>query len=166
MINELIELNRPQQLSVLSKAKSEVNIHGRGTGKSYIIGWEMNRIIRSMPRSVTSITGRTFGQIYTRTLPSTLKFLEKAKALKKPILIGLMPLKSVKMARFVSENVQGIDVPEEIIDKMENEGASGIDIICDFLTKVHPFIDGIHIMAMGDILGTNKIIEFMHSLGK
>ncbi len=96
----------------------------------------------------------------------TLKFLEKAKALKKPILIGLMPLKSVKMARFVSENVQGIDVPEEIIDKMENEGASGIDIICDFLTKVHPFIDGIHIMAMGDILGTNKIIEFMHSLGK
>ena len=77
MINELIELNRPQQLSVLSKAKSEVNIHGRGTGKSYIIGWEMNRIIRSMPRSVTSITGRTFGQIYTRTLPSTLKFLEK-----------------------------------------------------------------------------------------
>ena len=44
MINELIELNRPQQLSVLSKAKSEVNIHGRGTGKSYIIGWEMNRM--------------------------------------------------------------------------------------------------------------------------
>ena len=45
----------------------------------------------------------------------TIKFLEKAKPLGKPILIGLMPLKSVKMARFVSENVQGIDVPEEII---------------------------------------------------
>jgi hypothetical protein len=77
MISEWIDLNRPQQLSVINKAKSEVNVHGRGTGKSYIIGWEMNRIIRTMPRSVTSITGRTYGQIYTRTLPSTLKFLEK-----------------------------------------------------------------------------------------
>ena len=34
-------------------------------------------MVRKMPRSVTSITGRTYGQIYTRTLPSALKFLEK-----------------------------------------------------------------------------------------
>jgi methylenetetrahydrofolate reductase (NADPH) len=96
----------------------------------------------------------------------TLKFLEKAKSLEKPILIGLMPLKSVKMARYVSEHVQGIDVPEEIIDRMGNDGATGIDIICDFLEKVHTVVDGIHIMAMGDIQATNKIIEFVHTLGK
>ena len=77
MITELIGLNAPQQLSVINNAISEVDIHGRGTGKSYIIGWEINQIVRTMPRSITSITGRTFGQIYTRTLPSTLKFLEK-----------------------------------------------------------------------------------------
>ncbi len=94
----------------------------------------------------------------------TINFLEKAKYLEKPILIGLMPLKSVKMAKFVSKNVQGIDVPEEIIERMENDGASGFDIISSFLTKVHPFIDGIHIMAMGDIQGTNKIIDFVKSL--
>jgi methylenetetrahydrofolate reductase (NADPH) len=96
----------------------------------------------------------------------TIKFLHKAKRLEKPILIGLMPLKSVKMARYVSEHVQGIHVPEEIIESMENDGLTGIDIICDFITKVHPYIDGIHIMAMGDIEGTNKIIEFVHSLDK
>ncbi|MEI7526199.1 MAG: hypothetical protein WCJ95_17775, partial [Mariniphaga sp.] len=77
MITERIGLNSPQSLSVLNHAKSEVDIHGRGTGKSYIIGWEMSQIVRRMPRSITSITGRTYGQIYTRTLPSTLKFLEK-----------------------------------------------------------------------------------------
>lgn len=93
----------------------------------------------------------------------TIKFLEKAKVLEKPILIGLMPLKSVKMARFVSEKVQGIDVPEEIIDRMENDGATGIDIICDFLDKVFDYIDGIHIMAMGDIVATNSIMEFARS---
>lgn len=77
MITELVSLNNLQQISVLNNPKSQVDIHGRGTGKSYIIGWEMNQIIRNMPRSVTSITGRTYGQIYTRTLPSALKFLNR-----------------------------------------------------------------------------------------
>ncbi len=77
MIEELIELNAPQQISVINNAPSEVNIEGRGTGKSYKIGWEINNIVRAMPRSITSITGRTYGQILTRTLPSTLKLLEK-----------------------------------------------------------------------------------------
>jgi hypothetical protein len=77
MINEVVSLNNPQLISIVNDAPSQVDIHGRGTGKSYIIGWEMNRMVRKMPRSVTSITGRTYGQIYTRTLPSSLKFLEK-----------------------------------------------------------------------------------------
>ncbi len=70
-----ITLNNSQLISVVNNAKSQVDIHGRGTGKSYIIGWEINNIVRTMPRSVTSITGRTYGQILTRTLPSTMKFL-------------------------------------------------------------------------------------------
>ncbi len=77
MITELIDLNSPQKISVVNNAQSEVDIQGRGTGKSYVIGWEINEIVRRMPRSITSITGRTYGQIYTRTLPSTIKFLEK-----------------------------------------------------------------------------------------
>jgi len=92
MIEEEITLNRPQQLAVISQAKSHVDIHGRGTGKSYIIGWEINDIVRYMPRSISSITGRTFGQIYTRTLPSTLKFLEKIGFQKdKDFVIGVKP---------------------------------------------------------------------------
>lgn len=38
MITELIDLNPPQLLSVINNAKSEVDIHGRGTGKFYIMG--------------------------------------------------------------------------------------------------------------------------------
>ncbi|NQU53923.1 MAG: hypothetical protein HQ522_15450 [Bacteroidetes bacterium] len=72
-----VSLNSSQLISVVNNAKSQVDIHGRGTGKSYIIGWEINNIVRHMPRSITSITGRTFGQILTRTLPSTMKFLEQ-----------------------------------------------------------------------------------------
>jgi len=76
MINEIVSLNNPQLISVLNNAKSEVNIWGRATGKSFINGWEINNINKTMPRAITSITGQTFGQLLTRTLPSTFKFLE------------------------------------------------------------------------------------------
>jgi hypothetical protein len=87
-----ISLNNSQLISVVNNAKSQVDIHGRGTGKSYIIGWEINNIVRTMPRSVTSITGRTYGQILTRTLPSTMKFLEHLGYIKdKDYVIGRKP---------------------------------------------------------------------------
>lgn len=76
MIQEIIRLNYPQLISVLNNAKSEVDVWGRGTGKSFIIGEEVNQIVRNMPRSITSITGQTYGQLLTRTLPSTFKYLE------------------------------------------------------------------------------------------
>lgn len=93
-----------------------------------------------------------------------INFLEKARELNKPILIGMMPLKSVKMARFMNSNVEGIDVPEEVISRMENEGATGIEIACDFIREIVNYTDGIHIMAMGDVKGTNSIIEFVNTL--
>lgn len=95
MIQEIVDLNNPQLVSVINDAPSQVDIHGRGTGKSYIIGWEINQTTRKMPRSVTSITGRTYGQIYTRTLPSALKFLEKIGYEKdKDYVIGKRPPRS------------------------------------------------------------------------
>lgn len=78
MIHDIISLNNPQLISIVNdaRAKSQVNIWGRGTGKSYIVGQEMNTVHRTMPRSITSITGQTYGQLLTRTLPSTFKYLE------------------------------------------------------------------------------------------
>ncbi len=92
------------------------------------------------------------------------RFLKQAKKLDKPVLIGVMPLKSVKMARFMNKNVEGIDVPDEVISRMEHDGVNGIDITCDFIKEIFEYTDGIHIMAMGDVAGTNKIIEFANSL--
>jgi hypothetical protein len=77
MANKLVNYNPGQITSVILNPKSEVEIAGRGKGKSAIIGHKMHRINTLMPRSVTSITGKTFGQLLTRTLPSTLKFMEE-----------------------------------------------------------------------------------------
>lgn len=91
-------------------------------------------------------------------------FLEEAQKMGKPVLIGVMPLKSVKMARSMNRNVEGIDVPEEIIGLMEHDGVSGVEITCDFIKEIAGKSDGIHIMAMGDVEGTNQIIKFTNTL--
>jgi methylenetetrahydrofolate reductase (NADPH) len=93
-----------------------------------------------------------------------LDFLERAKELGKPVLIGMMPLKSVKMARFLNEKVAGIDVPEEIVSRMENDGATGVEIACDFAGRIADRCDGLHIMAMGDVNATNAIVDFVDTL--
>jgi homocysteine S-methyltransferase len=90
-------------------------------------------------------------------------FAQKAKPLGKPILMGIMPLKSVKMAKYMKEHVEGIDVPEDVIFRMEN-GTSGIEIACGIVREIHRHVDGIHIMALGDVKGTNQIIEYVKTL--
>ena len=75
-MSELIKLNKVQQISVIQSAKKKWDIWGRGTGKSFLVGWDVNMINRTMPRAITAVTGQTYGQLLTRTLPSTFKFLE------------------------------------------------------------------------------------------
>ena len=57
--------------------KCHVSVEGRGTGKSADIGFWLDRLIRLMPKSVIALTGKTFGQLLTRTLPSSLKILNQ-----------------------------------------------------------------------------------------
>ncbi len=124
---------------------------------------DLDREIERMTKKIAA--GADFFQtqvVYDAS--KTIEFLSKAKPLGKPILIGLMPLKSVKMAKFMDKNVDGIDVPKRIISMMENDGKTGIDITCEFIKEIFDHIEGIHIMAMGDVKGTNKIIEFVNSM--
>ncbi len=126
---------------------------------------DLDREIERMARKI-SAGADLFQTQVVYDAERTITFMEKARTLEKPVLLGVMLLKSAKMARFINENIPGIDVPKDIIDRMEKEGVTGIEIVCDFIAKVHQVIDGIHIMAMGDIQGTNRIIEFVRSLGR
>lgn len=69
--------NRAQLPKLLLQAPCEVSVEGRGTGKSFDIGFKMDAVIRYLPRGICTITGKTFGQLLTRTLPSSLKLLNQ-----------------------------------------------------------------------------------------
>ena len=75
-------------------------------------------------------------------------FLSKTEHLDVPILIGILPLTSFKMANYLDSNVPGIKIPDSIITRMKDQGAEeGVKIAQEFLNKAHSKIDGIHIMS-------------------
>lgn len=75
MESQLLSLNKPQKRFVLSNPTSATNIWSRGTGKSYVIGWLLRHLSKTMPGSKWGVVGQTYRQIMTRTLPSTISGL-------------------------------------------------------------------------------------------
>jgi len=80
------------------------------------------------------------------------KFMKRVKGFKVPILVGVIPLKSVGMARFMNRNVAGVFVPEELIGKMaeaEDKARTGIEIAANLIKELKGMCQGVHIMAIG-----------------
>ncbi len=70
------------------------------------------------------------------------------------ILAGLIPIRSVGMARYMRDYVSGVSVPDEILTRMEqakNAKEEGVRIILEIIEQLKeiPGIHGIHIMAVG-----------------
>lgn len=91
------------------------------------------------------------------------EFINEAKDLGKPIILGIMPLKGLKMAEFVNKNIAGVTVGDDIIKQME-AGKKGLDVAFEFISEIYQEINGLHIYGMGDVQTTNKIIEFTKNL--
>lgn len=73
---ENISLNSFQITALAFQAKLKYLMAGRGTGKSFIVGGEIDENVRLMPRGITGISQYTLGQALTKTLPSSFKYLE------------------------------------------------------------------------------------------
>ena len=69
-----------------------------------------------------------------------------------PVLAGIIPLKSAGMARFMNNNVAGVSVPDELINKMskaEDRAKTGIEIAASLVSDLKDVCQGVHIMAIG-----------------
>jgi methylenetetrahydrofolate reductase (NADPH) len=75
------------------------------------------------------------------------------------ILIGITPLKSLKIARYMNEEVPGVSVPEVLLKRMEaaetagNAQEEGVTIALELIGKIKRLkeqgIHGVHLMAVG-----------------
>jgi 5,10-methylenetetrahydrofolate reductase len=69
-----------------------------------------------------------------------------------PVLAGIIPLKSAGMARFMNKNIAGVNVPEELIEKIaraEDRVETGIEIAADLIRQFRGLCQGVHLMAIG-----------------
>ncbi len=69
------------------------------------------------------------------------------------ILAGVIPIKSVGMARYMRDNVSGVSVPDEIVTRLENAKnvkEEGVKITLELIDQLKEIdgIHGVHIMAV------------------
>ena len=79
-------------------------------------------------------------------------FMERAKPFGKPVLAGILLVKSAKMARYMNEHVWGIQVPEELIARFEratDKRAECVAVTAELIRAVRNTADGIHLYALG-----------------
>jgi methylenetetrahydrofolate reductase (NADPH) len=71
------------------------------------------------------------------------------------ILIGIAPLKSLKIAQYLHQKVPGVSLPENILKRMEKAGESapeeGVQIALELISSIKrkQGVNGIHIMTLG-----------------
>lgn len=73
------------------------------------------------------------------------------------ILIGITPLKTLKMAQYMDKEIPGVIIPRPVLDRMENAEAKGgaaeegVLIAIELIEKIKNMkvVNGVHIMAVG-----------------
>ena len=94
--------------------------------------------------------------------------------IKTHIMAGIIPLKSAGMANYMNGNVPGIDVPQDMIDRLAAAAAEGkekgvkglpaqlgIEMAAEMIAKIkdEKLCDGVHIMAIGAEKNVPTILE-------
>lgn len=83
------------------------------------------------------------------------KFMNKVKDFGVPIYAGIVILKSAGMARFMNENVAGINVPANMIEELKKDkektksGRTGVEIAVKLIKEMKHLCQGVHLMTLG-----------------
>ena len=82
------------------------------------------------------------------------------------ILAGVGPIRSMKAAEYMANEVAGMDVPEWILNKLrplskEDQAKAGLDICCEVANQVREIegVAGLHVMAVSWPEGVPTVVK-------
>ncbi len=116
---------------------------------------------------------QTQGIFDLETFKRFMDMVDKA-GIKTHIMAGIIPLKAAGMAKYMNENVPGIDVPQHMIDRLAAAAAEGkekgvkglpmklgMEMAAEMIAeiKAQNLCDGVHIMAIGAEKNVPKILD-------
>ncbi|MBI3591843.1 MAG: methylenetetrahydrofolate reductase [Candidatus Melainabacteria bacterium] len=92
-------------------------------------------------------------------------FIDSLGELAKKVILGITPLKGIKMANFMNEKVFGVTVPQKIMERLEkanDQRQEGLEIAKEIVSEIKKTnIGGIHVMAVGQENELPSIIQFL-----
>ncbi len=144
-----------------------------GAATAFAIGCAANPAARDLEVEFSKLrakieAGATFAQTQPVFDPAALEtFFRRPEANEIPVLIGLIPLKTLKQTLYFANEVPGMVVPDETIARMrrasekgaEFEAAEGLAIARELAAEIAGIAPGIHIMPMQRYALVEKILE-------
>ena len=95
-------------------------------------------------------------------------FLKRIEHCRIPIVPGIWPLTSYRNAEFLNNEVPGVDVPPEILERMRRCGDAaaalqeGVKIAQEMLAEVRPYVQGVQVSApFGKIPHALEVFEVL-----
>jgi len=161
-------------LQVCDKLNQGVDIGGKSIGAPTPIcpgagadpnAIDMERELKRLRKKVAA------GAKYIITQPvfdtkALFKFMEQIADLNIPVIAGIWPLASYRNALFMKNEVPGVTVPDEIMERMEavesreEQRAAGIAIAREAVAELHEHIQGVQVSApFGNIDSALAVLE-------
>jgi homocysteine S-methyltransferase len=144
-----------------------------GAPTAFAIGCAANPAARDLDVEFSKLrakidAGATFAQTQPVFDPAALEaFFSRPEARAIPVLVGLIPLKTLKQTLYFANEVPGMAVPEETIARMRRaadkgadfEAAEGLAIARELAGAIARVAPGIHIMPMQRYSLVEKILQ-------
>lgn len=77
-------------------------------------------------------------------------YAKEYEKLEKPVLVGILPLVSLRHASFLNHEVPGVSIPENIVKRLEQAGEDaaqeGVRIAVELIEQVKPWAQGVYVM--------------------
>ncbi len=82
------------------------------------------------------------------------RFMERAEKLGAPVMVGIVPLKSANMARYMTENVAGVRVPDEMVERLrqtprDDRKKVSVEMSVALAMEMKEVCQGVHLMPLG-----------------
>jgi len=80
------------------------------------------------------------------------KWYKQVSTVKKPIILGIILVKSVKMAEYMNKYIPGVNIPDPLVKKLDeasDKSEACLEIATDMINMVKGAVQGVHIMAIG-----------------
>lgn len=158
----VFDLDSPQLLDVISQLNSGIDMEGNELKGSTDLfpGAAVNPGADPVEPQVfkgkmKAERGASFFQTQAIYDPEILKsYLTKLReaGVDVPVLVGVLPLKSPGMARFMNENIAGAFVPERVIEDLEKAGdlvEESLNVCARVIRETCDCSQGVHLMPMG-----------------